>query len=75
MLGYEVWTPIQAVGHVEDISEFMSIKLEALQNHRTQTKYIKYDDAIQGLNRYRGIMSGKGDFCEYFQMIQTQYRG
>lgn len=75
ILGYEVWTPIQTVGHVEDISEFMSIKLEALQNHRTQTKYIKYDDAIQGLNRYRGIMSGKGDFCEYFQMIQTQYKG
>jgi Uncharacterized proteins, LmbE homologs len=75
ILGYEVWTPIQTVGHVEDISDVMKVKLESLQKHRTQTKYIKYDDAIQGLNRYRGIMSGKGDYCEYFQLIQTQYKG
>lgn len=75
ILGYEVWTPIQSVGHSEDISNFMSAKLEALQMHRTQTKSIKYDDAIQGLNRYRGIMTGKGDYCEYFQLIQTQYKG
>lgn len=75
ILGYEVWTPIQSVGHSEDISNFISAKLEALQMHRTQTKFIKYDDAIQGLNRYRGIMTGKGDYCEYFQLIRTVYKG
>lgn len=75
LLGYEVWTPLQSVGHSEDISDLIDPKLEALQMHRTQTKYIKYDDAIQGLNRYRGIMTRKGDYCECFQIIQTQYKG
>jgi LmbE family N-acetylglucosaminyl deacetylase len=75
ILGYEVWTPIQADGHSEDISNFMSTKLQALQKHRTQTKTIQYDDAVQGLNRYRGIMTGKGDYCEYFQIVRTQYKG
>lgn len=75
LLGYEVWTPLASVGHSEDISDFIDAKLTALQMHRTQTKYIKYDEAIQGLNRYRGIMTGKGDYCECFQLIQAQYKG
>jgi LmbE family N-acetylglucosaminyl deacetylase len=72
ILGYEVWTPLQKLAHSEDISDFISLKLEALQNHKSQIKHIPYDQAIQGLNRYRGIMTGKGNYCECFQLIQTQ---
>jgi LmbE family N-acetylglucosaminyl deacetylase len=72
ILGYEVWTPLQRVSHSEDISAFISLKLAALQMHKSQIKYIPYDQAIQGLNRYRGIMTGKGDYCECFQLIQAQ---
>jgi LmbE family N-acetylglucosaminyl deacetylase len=72
ILGYEVWTPLQTFAHCEDISDFMSAKLAALQMHKSQLKHIRYDQAIQGLNRYRGIMTGKGNYCECFQLIQTQ---
>ncbi len=72
ILGYEIWTPLQAVAHSEDISDFMPQKLESLQMHKSQLEHIRYDQAIQGLNRYRGIMTGKGDYCECFQLIQTQ---
>jgi len=72
ILGYEVWTPLQTVAHCENISDFMSLKLDALQMHKSQIKHIRYDQAIEGLNRYRGIMTGKGNYCECFQLIQAQ---
>ena len=72
ILGYEIWTPLQFVGYSEDISSFMADKLAALRMHRSQIDGIAYDQAIQGLNRYRGIMTGKGDYCECFQLIQAQ---
>ena len=49
----------------------MEQKLEALRMHASQIKYIRYDEAVMGLNRYRGIMSGKGDYCECFQLLKT----
>ena len=72
ILGYEVWTPLSRVGYCRDITAFMSLKTEALQMHKTQTCGMPFHEAIQGLNRYRGIMSGKGDYCECFELIQAQ---
>ncbi|MFA7078484.1 MAG: PIG-L deacetylase family protein [Syntrophomonas sp.] len=72
VFGYEIWTPLQSVGYSENISSFMSDKLAALRMHKSQIDGIAYDQAIQGLNRYRGIMTGKGDYCECFQLIQAQ---
>ncbi|MCR6546276.1 PIG-L deacetylase family protein [Dehalobacterium formicoaceticum] len=72
ILGYEIWTPLQTVGHSEDISEFITAKIEALQLHKSQTRHINYHEAIQGLNRYRGVMTGKGKYCECFQLIRAQ---
>ncbi|PKM75986.1 MAG: hypothetical protein CVU90_14880 [Firmicutes bacterium HGW-Firmicutes-15] len=72
ILGYEIWTPLQTVAHCEDISDFMDIKVRALQMHKSQIEHIRYDEAVQGLNRYRGIMTGKGNYCECFQLIQAQ---
>src|SRR5665647_2323521 len=71
ILGYEVWTPLTEVGFSLDISAFISLKLEALQLHRSQTESIPYDQAVQGLNRYRGVMTGRGDYCECFQVLQA----
>lgn len=72
VLAYEIWTPMTEVGLSQDISEFMPLKLQALQQHQSQIESIAYDQAIQGLNRYRGIMSGRGDYCECFQVLQIQ---
>ncbi len=71
ILAYEVWTPLQQVSYAEDISDFIESKLAALRCHQSQLEMIRYDDAVQGLNRYRGILTGKGQFCEAFQLIRT----
>ena len=71
ILGYEVWTPLTVIGHGQDISEYMSLKLDALRMHRTQIESISYDEAVQGLNRYRGVMTGLGTYCECFQLIRA----
>lgn len=71
MLAYEVWTPLQNVTLAEDISDFISVKLAALREHQSQLADIAYDEAIEGLNRYRGITIGAGKYCECFQIIKS----
>lgn len=72
ILAYEVWTPMQNFTLAEDISGFIQVKLAALREHRTQISDIAYDEAVQGLNRYRGITTGAGQYCECFQIIKTR---
>lgn len=69
VLWYEVWTPMPTVFYSEDISEFMQLKLKALHEHASQLSILKYDDAIEGLNRYRGAMKRTG-YCEAFQIYK-----
>lgn len=71
ILAYEIWTPLHDVSYIEDITPYMEQKLDALRLHASQLKDIQYDEAIRGLNLYRGIMSGKGRYCECFQVIKT----
>jgi len=68
VLCYEVWTPLVKVSYMEDISDCMDLKCEALRRHRSQLAAIAYDDAVRGLNRYRGAMTGKGIHCECFEL-------
>lgn len=70
VLAYEVWTPLTEFQLVEDISETVNTKLTALRHHASQLENVEYDDAIQGFNRYRGAMTGKGKYCECFQVIK-----
>ncbi|MDD2620252.1 MAG: PIG-L family deacetylase [Syntrophomonadaceae bacterium] len=72
ILAYEVGTPLQAISCVENISQFIQVKLDALQLHRSQIEAIRYDEAVKALNRFRGIMSGQGDYCECFELIKTR---
>jgi LmbE family N-acetylglucosaminyl deacetylase len=66
VLAYEVWTPLSEFNYVEDISEFVSVKTAALKKHQSQLQIIRYDEATEGLARYRGAMTGKGKHCEVF---------
>lgn len=63
VLCYEVWAPLQRYTFTENISREMPLKLAALREHATQLASLAYDQAIEGLNRYRGIMSAKR--CRY----------
>jgi LmbE family N-acetylglucosaminyl deacetylase len=69
VLCYEVWTPLSEFNFSVDISEFMPQKLKALRMHKSQLKLVKYDEAVEGLNRYRGAMTGKGKYAEVFDVI------
>ncbi len=70
VLCYEVWTPLQEVSYVEDITKFIELKIKALKQHKSQIQDIQYNEAVKGLNRYRGIMTGKGEYCECFQVVK-----
>ncbi len=71
ILAYEVWTPLERFNLTVDISAFMQLKLDALRRHKSQLADIAYDEAIQGLNRYRGITSGTGQYAECFQLTKA----
>ena len=68
---YEIWTPIQEMDEIVDISEFVDTKLEAIRQHRTQVDVIRLDEAAIALNRYRGEMHSwpGGDYAEVFQWL------
>ena len=70
---YEVWTPIQQIDHIVDISAFISLKQKAIQAYQSQCSVVKFDQAILGLNRYRGEMHSwpGGDYAEIFIAMKT----
>lgn len=65
---YEVWTPIQKMDHIVDISGYVDIKRKAILAHKCQCDVMSFDEAILGLNRYRGEMFSwpQGDYAEVF---------
>ena len=67
---YEVWTPIQKMDHIVDISSFIEIKRSAIQAYESQCSVLAFDEAIIGLNRYRGEMHcwPEGEYAEVFKL-------
>ena len=65
---YEVWTPIQQIDHIVDISPYVELKRQAILAHKSQCSVLKFEEAILGLNRYRGEMHSwpGGDYAEIF---------
>ena len=66
---YEVWTPLQDIHHVQDISAQFKAKLAAIRAHKSQCAIMRFDDAATGLARYRGEMHSwpGGPYAEVFQ--------
>lgn len=69
---YEVWTPLSTFSKKVDITDAIGLKLEALAEHKTQIANVKYDEAIKGLNNYRGIMSRAGMYAECFYQVHLR---
>ena len=71
VLGYEVWTPIQQLDEIVDISAFMQKKLRAVRAYRSQCAVVGFVSAVRGLNRYRGEMHSwpGGDYAEVFTRL------
>jgi LmbE family N-acetylglucosaminyl deacetylase len=72
---YEVWTPLTAHDHIEDISRAMARKLKALRAHRSQLREFNYERAVCGLNSFRGELGAKCRYAEVFQSVTLEADG
>jgi LmbE family N-acetylglucosaminyl deacetylase len=72
ILMYEVWTPIQKIDHIVDISSYVDLKRKAILAHKSQCEVMKFEEAILALNRYRGEMHcwPGGDYAEIFKEMK-----
>lgn len=52
---YEVWTPFENYDRIEDITNYVELKIMAIESHRSQLEYKNYIEGILGLNRYRAV--------------------
>ena len=71
VLMYEVWTPLERCDEIRDITPFVERKRRAIRAHASQCEQISFDDAILGLNRYRGELLSwpEGDYAEMFERM------
>lgn len=70
---YELWTPIQRMDHIVDITPYVDKKREAILAYKSQCDVLAFDEAILGLNRYRGEMHSwpGGEYAEIFKKLTT----
>jgi len=68
VLAYEVWTPLQQLDEIVDITPYLETKLRAIAAYASQTRVMNFAAAAQGLARYRGEMHcwPGGEFAEVF---------
>jgi LmbE family N-acetylglucosaminyl deacetylase len=68
---FEVWTPLQRIDRVVDISLHMETKLAAIRAHASQCAVMRFDEAFEALARYRGEMHSwpGGDYAEIFTQV------
>lgn len=54
---YEVWTPFGTYDRLEDISQYIDLKVMAIEVHKSQLEYKNYTEGILGLNKYRAVFN------------------
>ncbi len=74
VLMFEVWTPMQDMDHIVDISPFVEIKRKAILAYESQCRVMNFDAALLSLNRYRGEMHSwpGGDYAEIFVRLNIK---
>jgi N-acetylglucosamine malate deacetylase 1 len=73
---FEVWTPLQRMDQIVDISQYMDTKIAAVRAHKSQCSVVGFDEACLGLNRYRGELHSwpGGDYAEVFAELRRDGR-
>jgi LmbE family N-acetylglucosaminyl deacetylase len=66
--GFEVWTPLDHMDHIVDISPHIDDKIAAIRCYRSQCDVVRFDDAALGLARWRGELHSwpGGPYAEVF---------
>jgi len=72
VLGYEVWTPLEHHQFARDITGVIDQKKKALAAHESQISHKRWDMASMGLNAYRGVTTGEGEFVEVFSVVRLR---
>lgn len=75
VLAYEVWTALSRYQYVEDITDVIDTKVEAMRCYRSQLRHSAWDEAIRGLAAYRGVTSRGRGYAEVFSVIHIKGRG
>ena len=72
VLMFEVWTPIQKLDEIVDITPYLEQKLAAVRAYRSQCAVVGFVAAVRGLNRYRGEFHSwpGGDYAEVFTRLE-----
>jgi len=72
VLMFEVWTPLQKMDQIVDISRYVGIKARAIRAYKSQCDVMSFDEAALALNRYRGEMHSwpGGDYAEIFRTLK-----
>lgn len=77
LLMYEVWTPLDDMDVVVDITGSISMKLKAIKAYRSQCSVLSFDEAMLGLARYRGELfdwprtqDGVKHYAEVFKILR-----
>ena len=73
VFGYEVWTPLAGVDHVDDVSAVMERKLEAIRCYASQLTAFDYVQAADGLASYRGALAGHCRYAEAFELSAVRH--
>ncbi len=69
---YEVWRPIPFPHLFYDISDVAKKKFKVIGLYKSQNGWIKYPFRIEGLNRYRGMLSNNIDYAEAFGFMRIK---
>jgi LmbE family N-acetylglucosaminyl deacetylase len=72
VLMFEVWTPLQEMDHIVDITPHVEVKRKAICAYKSQCDVMRFDEAALALNRYRGEMHSwpGGDYAEIFRTLR-----
>ncbi len=71
-LMFEVWTPLQQMDQIVDITPHVEVKRQAIRAYRSQCSVMRFDEAALALNRYRGEMHSwpGSDYAEIFRTLR-----
>jgi LmbE family N-acetylglucosaminyl deacetylase len=70
---YEVWTPLRRPSVFVDITPHQERKVRALACYSSQLGANCWVEGALGLNRYRGVTSGRGHYVEAFSAAQVPH--
>jgi LmbE family N-acetylglucosaminyl deacetylase len=68
VLAYEIWTPLQQLDEIVDVTPYLETKLKAIAAYGSQCRVMDFVAAARGLARYRGEMHSwpGGEYAEVF---------